>query len=123
MRDLRRLAAAACAVLMAAPAATAAPPDASPRATSGEERILELLERARVVDDIDYQPGYDRDCDPGGCVFGRPWTDDHDGPKGHNGCTTREDVLLMQMRDIEMRWGSSAGSTRRGCATPTPASG
>jgi hypothetical protein len=90
-------------------ASAAAPAVAAPepvRATPGQERILELLGRARVVDDIAYQPGYDRDCDPGGCVFGEPWTDDHAGPKGHNGCTTREDVLLMQMRDIELRWGS-----------------
>jgi hypothetical protein len=35
--------AAACVVLMAAPAATAATPDAASRAMSGEERILELL--------------------------------------------------------------------------------
>ncbi|KQV72639.1 hypothetical protein ASC64_20020 [Nocardioides sp. Root122] len=72
----------------------------------GGARVLDLLDRARVVADIEHHPGYDRDCDPGGCVFGEPWTDDHDGPKGHNGCTTREDVLLLQMTDIEMRWGS-----------------
>ena len=25
---------------------------------------------------------------------------------GHNGCDTRQDVLLQQMRHIELRWGS-----------------
>ena len=92
-------------------------------ATPGEERILDLLARARIVDDIDYQPGYDRDCDPGGCVFGEPWTDDHDGPKGHNGCTTREDVLLMQMKDIEMRWGSRCRIYEARLRDPYSASG
>ena len=43
----------------------------------GAERILDLLDRARIVDDIDYHPGYDRDCDPGrlrlrGAVDRRP---------------------------------------------------
>jgi hypothetical protein len=105
---VRVLIAAACALVLLAPGAASATPASEPaaRTTPGQDRILDLLERARVVDDIDYQPGYDRDCDPGGCVFGQPWTDDHDGAKGHNGCTTREDVLLLQMKDIEMRWGS-----------------
>jgi hypothetical protein len=106
VRDLRRLAAAACTLVLAVSGATSAQAAGMHRSTPDEQRILDLLGQARIVDDIDYQPDYDRDCDPGGCVFGEPWTDDHDGPKGHNGCTTREDVLLMQMKDIEMRWGS-----------------
>lgn len=54
-----------------------------------------------------YHPDYDRSCGSGGaCQFGEDWTDDHPGKFGHNGCTTREDVLLQQMRDIEMRTGS-----------------
>ena len=89
--------------LIATPAAALAP---SERLAPGREQVLAMLDQVRVVAEIDHQPGYDRDCDPGACVFGEPWTDDHDGPKGHNGCTTREDVLLAQMRDIEMRWGS-----------------
>ncbi|PVG84666.1 deoxyribonuclease [Nocardioides gansuensis] len=69
--------------------------------------VLErLLREVEVVDEIDWQPGYDRACDPGACVFGPAWTDDHDGVGGHNGCDTRQDVLLRQMRDIELRWGS-----------------
>ena len=100
---------AACVLALGAPFTASAAPayDGSQAATPRQERILELLDRARTVDDIEHRPGYDRSCDPGACVFGEPWTDDHAGPKGHNGCTTREDVLLMQMKDIEMRWGSS----------------
>ena len=99
---------AACVLALGAPFTASAAPayDGSQAATPRQERILELLDRARTVDDIEHRPGYDRSCDPGACVFGEPWTDDHAGPKGHNGCTTREDVLLLQMTDIEMRWGS-----------------
>lgn len=54
-----------------------------------------------------YHPGYDRLCGPGhGCVFGEEWTDRHPGRFGHNGCDTRQDVLLAQMHEIELRWGS-----------------
>jgi hypothetical protein len=82
-------------------------PSGSPAEASGAgDRLAQLLEVARVVDESSYHPGYDRDCDPGACVFGRPWTDDHPGAFGHNGCDTRQDVLLEQMRDIELRWGS-----------------
>jgi hypothetical protein len=70
------------------------------------DSLLSLLDRVRIVAAPGYHPGYDRSCDPGACVFGSPWTDAHAGPYGHNGCTTREDVLLRQMRHIEMRWGS-----------------
>lgn len=103
------IAATALALALSGPAAASpVPSDDSSRTgpTPGQDRILALLARARAVDDIGYHPGYDRSCRPGGCVFGEPWTDDHRGPRGHNGCTTREDVLLMQMTDIEMRWGS-----------------
>ena len=65
-----------------------------------------LLSRVSVVPGATYHPGYDRDCDPGACVFGPPWTDDHPGAFGHNGCDTRQDVLLQQLRDVELRWGS-----------------
>ena len=86
------------------------------------ERFLELSAVA-VVANEPYHPGYDRDCDPGACVFGEPWTDDHDGPFAHNGCTTREDVLLQQMRDIELRWGSRCRIYDARSPTPIPADG
>lgn len=54
-----------------------------------------------------YRAGYDRTCTEGGaCQFGEEWTDKHPGKFGRNGCTTREDVLLHQMKNIQMRWGS-----------------
>ena len=77
-----------------------------PASASPGDRIRDLLERVAVTDSAPYHPGYDRDCDPGGCVFGEEWTDDNDTRFGHNGCDTRQDVLLQQMRDIELRWGS-----------------
>lgn len=70
-------------------------------------RLARLLGSVRVVPRATYHPGYDRSCEPGrACVFGPEWTDDHPGRFGHNGCDTREDVLLQQLRDIELRWGS-----------------
>ncbi|MEO6509462.1 MAG: HNH endonuclease family protein [Nocardioides sp.] len=80
-------------------------PTSASTASTGDS-ILTLLDRVTVTDSAPYYPGYDRDCDPGGCVFGEEWTDDNDTTYGHNGCNTREDVLLQQMRDIELRWGS-----------------
>ena len=76
---------------------------ASPRA----DRLERLLDRVIVVEQPSYHPGYDRDCDPGACVFGEPWTDRNPTRFGHNGCDTRQDVLLEQMKDIELRWGST----------------
>lgn len=72
------------------------------------ERVLGLLEAVAHTSQPPYHSGYERGCAAGeACVFGEPWTDDYDGPLGRNGCDTRQDVLLAQMRDIEMRWGSS----------------
>jgi hypothetical protein len=70
------------------------------------ERLHRLLGLVGVAEPS-YHSGYDRSCEPGrACVFGQEWTDEHAGLFGHNGCDTREDVLLDQMRHIEMRWGS-----------------
>ncbi|MGL5809245.1 MAG: HNH endonuclease family protein [Nocardioides sp.] len=98
------------------PGATAVPSPTSPRpATSARpalesslgRRIDRLLARVPTTRRSPYHPGYDRDCDPGACVFGKAWTDVHPGPFGGNRCTTRQDVLLQQMREIELRWGST----------------
>ena len=75
-------------------------------ASTTGDRIRELLDVVTVTPTAPYHPGYDRDCDPGGCVFGEEWTDDNDTRFGHNGCDTRQDVLLQQMHHIELRWGS-----------------
>jgi hypothetical protein len=79
---------------------------ASPASATTGDRIRELLATVEVTATAPYHPGYDRDCDPGACVFGEEWTDDNTTRFGHNGCTTRQDVLLEQMHHIELRWGS-----------------
>ena len=71
-------------------------------------RLLGLLGRVRTSERSPYHSGYDRACTAGhACVFGEAWTDLHPGPFGRNGCDTRQDVLLTQMHDIELRWGST----------------
>jgi hypothetical protein len=107
---MRRLTPALVAVLavwccvLPVPAQGAPPP--RPATASVHDRIITLLGEVTVTAQEPYHPGYDRDCDPGGCVFGEEWTDDNRTRYGHNGCDTRQDVLLQQMRDIELRWGS-----------------
>ncbi|WP_205413079.1 GmrSD restriction endonuclease domain-containing protein [Austwickia chelonae] len=50
----------------------------------------------RVVQSREKVKGYERDCGSGkGCVFGKAWTDDHEGTGGKNGCSTRDDVLAL----------------------------
>jgi len=64
--------------------------------------LLRLLAQVRVAQ-TSYAAGYDRSCAPGhGCVFGEEWTGEY---AGHNGCDTRQDVLLLQMQHIQRRWG------------------
>ena len=91
-------------LLPAAGARATAPAD--PLADSVGDRILALLDQVAVTATAPYYPGYERDCHPGGCVFGEEWTDDNTTRFGHNGCDTRQDVLLQQMHHIELRWGS-----------------
>ncbi|AYF79055.1 HNH endonuclease [Nocardia yunnanensis] len=50
--------------------------------------------------------GYERGCGSGqGCVFGPAWTDDHDGPGGHDGCDSRNTVLARQLGRVRRRPG------------------
>jgi hypothetical protein len=73
---------------------------------SSDARLDRLLATARIAE-RSFHVGYDRSCAAGGaCVFGPEWTDAHPGRFGHNGCDTRQDVLLDQMVDIELRWES-----------------
>lgn len=53
---------------------------------------------------------YDRSCGKGhGCVFGPAWTDDVNVEGGHNGCGTRDDLLMSRLRDVKLKPGT------RGC--------
>ncbi|WP_025347523.1 HNH endonuclease family protein [Nocardia nova] len=70
-------------------------------------RLEELLGVVQVVPKRPHPGGYDRDCGSGhGCVFGPSWSDDHDGPGGHDGCDSRNSVLAGQMRDVRFRPGT-----------------
>lgn len=51
---------------------------------------LAVLNRVEVIPHRPWVQGYDR------AAFGPAWTDDHNGPLGHNGCDTRTDVLRQQ---------------------------
>lgn len=70
-------------------------------------RVEELLAQVRVVAARPDVFGYERGCKSGqGCVFGPAWTDDYDGPGGHDGCGTRDNVLARSMTDVEFRAGT-----------------
>ena len=103
---MRRLSPVLLSVALVLVASLLSAPPASASTASTGDRIRGLLGVVTITADEPYYPGYDRDCDPGGCVFGEEWTDDNPTRFGHNGCDTRQDVLLQQMRDIELVWGS-----------------
>ncbi|BCK58238.1 hypothetical protein NWFMUON74_60100 [Nocardia wallacei] len=66
-----------------------------------------LLAVVRVVDKRAHPGGYQRGCRAGeGCVFGAAWSDDHDGPGGHDGCDSRNSVLTRQLREVRHRPGT-----------------
>ncbi|KQU53471.1 deoxyribonuclease [Rhodococcus sp. Leaf278] len=70
-------------------------------------QIEQLLDQVRVVAARPDALGYERGCKSGeGCVFGPAWTDDYDGPGGHDGCGTRDNVLALSMTEIEFRAGT-----------------
>ncbi|WP_067787644.1 HNH endonuclease family protein [Nocardia amikacinitolerans] len=66
-----------------------------------------LLAEVRVVAERPRPGGYERGCGNGqGCVFGPSWTDDYDGPGGHDGCDTRNNVLAAQLTGVRFRAGT-----------------
>lgn len=70
-------------------------------------QIEELLGRVQVVAARPDAAGYERGCKAGeGCVFGPAWTDDYDGPGGHDGCGTRDNVLALSMTNVMFRDGT-----------------
>ncbi|MFD0365671.1 HNH endonuclease family protein [Nocardia sp. GCM10030253] len=97
---LAMVVASACTEFGAAPVAPA--PGSPTRA-----QLEQLLATVRVIAERPHPGGYDRGCKVGaGCVFGQPWTDDYDGPGGHDGCDTRNNVLAEQLTGVTFRPGT-----------------
>ena len=93
-------------VLVAAGCTVFSGPDAAPGSPS-RVRLEQLLGVVQVVPSRPHPGGYDRDCGSGhGCVFGPAWSDDHDGPGGHDGCDSRNSVLARQLREVRFRPGT-----------------
>ncbi|MGN2641377.1 HNH endonuclease family protein [Nocardia takedensis] len=77
-------------------------PGSPPRA-----EVERLLDSVRVVGSRPHPGGYERGCSGRQrCVFGPSWTDDHDGPAGHDGCDTRNNVLAAQLSGVRFRPGT-----------------
>ncbi|MBP2187148.1 HNH endonuclease family protein [Nocardia goodfellowii] len=94
------LAAVGCAELDGAPVA---PAPGSPT----RMHVEQLLASVRVIAERPHPGGYERGCKSGqACVFGESWTDDHDGPGGHDGCDTRNNVLAKQLTQVSYRPGT-----------------
>ncbi|WP_344220802.1 HNH endonuclease family protein [Kribbella sancticallisti] len=50
--------------------------------------------------------GYDRGCGKAeACSFGPAWSDNHNGPGGHDGCDTRNNVLSRQLAQVTYKAG------------------
>lgn len=86
----------------------AAPPGFRPAPGSpGRDHLEQLLAVVRVIPGRPHTAGYERGCGSGqGCVFGPAWSDDHDGPGGHDGCDTRNNVLARQLVEVVYRPGT-----------------
>lgn len=83
-----------------------APPPPAPGSPT-RAQIETLLDRVAVVAVRPDPRGYERGCKNGeGCVFGPAWTDDYDGPGGHDGCGTRDNVLALSMTEVEFKAGT-----------------
>ncbi|NKY89171.1 HNH endonuclease family protein [Nocardia veterana] len=81
-------------------------PEPAPGSPS-RARIEQLLATVEVVPQRPHPGGYDRDCGSGhGCVFGPAWSDDQDGPGGHDGCDSRNGVLARQLHAVRFRPGT-----------------
>ncbi|MGV9839680.1 HNH endonuclease family protein [Nocardia niigatensis] len=71
-------------------------------------QLERLLAGVRTVPARPRPGGYERGCGSGqGCVFGPAWTDDHDGPGGHDGCDSRNTVLARQLTEVSFRPGNA----------------
>lgn len=109
--DIRRWLRALLAVaLLAVPACAdlGTEPVARTPGSPSRAQLEHLLASVRVVAVRGHPGGYERGCQEGrGCVFGPSWTDDYDGPGGHDGCDTRNDVLSRQLTGVSFRPGTN----------------
>ena len=81
------------------------PSSRTPRVVSESARTLANL---ATITTRPSPPGYDRSCTAGHeCVFGPAWTDDVTTEYGHNGCSTRDDVLRIQLRNVLTKAGTN----------------
>ncbi|MFF0491075.1 HNH endonuclease family protein [Nocardia sp. NPDC004068] len=86
---------AACSILGTDPPAPGSPPRAELERLLGVVRLLDTRPPLR---------GYERGCQAAqACVFGPAWSDDHDGPGGHDGCDARNTVLANQLHEVHYR--------------------
>ncbi|MFI6955650.1 HNH endonuclease family protein [Nocardia sp. NPDC050408] len=70
-------------------------------------QLERLLASVRVVAARGHPGGYERGCKEGQrCVFGPLWSDNYDGPGGHDGCDTRNNVLSAQLTEVSFRPGT-----------------
>nr|WP_202893662.1 HNH endonuclease family protein [Kribbella italica] len=87
------------------PPSVAKPPVAKPSVAKPQgataKAIAAELRGAKVIASRPEVAGYQRD------QFGQSWTDDHNGPGGHNGCDTRNDVLAAQLTAVHNRTAKS----------------
>lgn len=87
-------------------AATTTPEQVATPAPVGASTLKQLT----VIPERPHPGGYDRSCKAGhSCVFGPAWADDVDVAGGHNGCSTRDDVLKRDLTTVETKAGT------RGC--------
>lgn len=78
-------------------------PRGSAPGSPGRDRVEPLLARVDVVPERITVPGYERDCSgASACVFGPAWSDTTGAPGSGNGCPTRHDVLVRDLRDASV---------------------
>lgn len=83
-----------------------APPPPAPGSPT-RAQIEQLLAAVAVVAARPDAAGYERGCKADEeCVFGPAWTDDYDGPGGHDGCGTRDNVLALSLTEVQYRDGT-----------------
>ncbi|MFE3291413.1 HNH endonuclease family protein [Rhodococcus sp. NPDC059234] len=95
-------------VLLAGCAVLPGRPEPGPAPGSPTRAQLDsLLRTVRVIDARTKAGGYERGCGSGqACVFGPAWSDDQDGPGGHDGCDTRNNVLARDLTDVRFKPGT-----------------